>query len=138
MDFAMGNSNFTWIIIMAVMLPLVGAAAATETVLYSFQGGSDGANPRLGSLIEDSGGTLYGTTDDGGLANCGTVFKLTPPASGVGAWSESQLYALKGAPDGCYAYAGVLRDSAGALYSTTSYGGSGNGVVFKVTPPPKG
>ena len=50
-----------------------------ETVLYSFTGGADGANPLKG-LIRDSAGNLYGTTGDGGdpSCNCGVVFKLTP------------------------------------------------------------
>ncbi|MGH9208408.1 MAG: choice-of-anchor tandem repeat GloVer-containing protein, partial [Acidimicrobiales bacterium] len=57
----------------------------TETVLYSFTGGGDGALPEAG-LIADSSGNLYGTTEIGGALNSGTVFKLTgtgfatPPA----------------------------------------------------------
>jgi uncharacterized repeat protein (TIGR03803 family) len=57
----------------------------TETVLYSFTGGADGATPE-GSLISDSSGALYGTTQNGGDSNCksqygfgcGVVFKLIP------------------------------------------------------------
>jgi uncharacterized repeat protein (TIGR03803 family) len=48
----------------------------TETVLYSFKGGTDGASPS-GGLFERSG-TLYGTTQFGGSANKGTVFALLP------------------------------------------------------------
>ena len=62
----------------------VGAnGALTETVLYSFQGGNDGASP-AGALIFDHAGNLYGTTVTGGdprVCNgegCGTVFKLSP------------------------------------------------------------
>jgi len=50
----------------------------TETVLHSFTGGADGANP-YGGLIRDAAGNLYGTTDIGGAPiNSGTVFKITP------------------------------------------------------------
>jgi uncharacterized repeat protein (TIGR03803 family) len=54
--------------------------AGTETVLYSFKGGSDGAAPAAG-LILDKAGNLYGTTSRGGGTGCGgngcgTVFKL--------------------------------------------------------------
>jgi len=51
------------------------SAAPTETVLYSFQAGSDGAFPFAG-LIADSSGNLYGTTAGGEPR--GTVFKLSP------------------------------------------------------------
>ncbi|MGA8867151.1 MAG: choice-of-anchor tandem repeat GloVer-containing protein [Candidatus Sulfotelmatobacter sp.] len=44
---------------------------------YSFGGGTDGVEP-LGGLIFDSAGNLYGTTADGGAANAGTVFEITP------------------------------------------------------------
>src|SRR5436190_2003791 len=46
----------------------------TETVLYSFTGGSDGAYP-LAGLIADASGNLYGTTYLGGANGYGTVFK---------------------------------------------------------------
>jgi hypothetical protein len=73
------------------------APAATETVLYDFRGGTDGANPHAG-LISDSKGVLYGTTWRGGGTGCvaglgcGTVFKLTPPAPGQTKWTKRTLY----------------------------------------------
>jgi len=57
--------------------------AGKETVLYTFTGGADGANP-LAGLIQDRTGNLYGTTEFGGNLSCnppygcGVVFKLTP------------------------------------------------------------
>jgi hypothetical protein len=78
------------------------AAAATETVLYKFKGGNDGANPHAG-LISDSTGALYGTTWHGGGTGCvgglgcGTVFKLTPPAAAASGRRAIGLAAFYGA-----------------------------------------
>src|SRR5271167_2677519 len=58
----------------------------TETVLYSFTGGSDGATPVFGDVIFDSSGNLYGTTLFGGTYSSGTVFELTRTGSG---WPET-------------------------------------------------
>jgi uncharacterized repeat protein (TIGR03803 family) len=79
----------------------------SETVLYSFQGGSDGANPES-ALVMDARGNLYGVTPVGGtgdcslenLAGCGTVFELKRPAQGRGAWTETVLYSFQGVPGG--------------------------------------
>src|ERR1022692_1400172 len=54
----------------------------TGTALYSFTGGADGGQPIAG-LIRDTGGNLYGTTNEGGAVGCfglgcGTVFEVTP------------------------------------------------------------
>ena len=42
-----------------------------ETVLYRFQGGSDGLSPQYGDLTFDNTGNIYGTTNGGGLQTCG-------------------------------------------------------------------
>ena len=102
--------------------------AGTETILYSFTGGSDGGNPEAG-LLMDSGGNLYGTTDQGGSSDSGTVFKLTP------AGNETILHSFAGGADGSLPRAGLIMDSSGNLYGTTYQGGSSNnGTVFKITP----
>lgn len=49
----------------------------TWNILYSFTGGSDGANP-YGGLQIDTAGNLYGTTANGGASGKGVVFKLAP------------------------------------------------------------
>jgi uncharacterized repeat protein (TIGR03803 family) len=101
-----------------------------ETVLYSFAGGSDGANPHAG-LIHDSAGNLYGTTVYGGVnactSGCGIVFKVDSTGK------ETRLYEFLGTSDGSAPFSSLARDSAGNLYGTTSGGGaSGFGVVFKL------
>src|ERR1700685_2005705 len=104
------------------------APDGTETVLYSFTGGADGAFP-ISALVRDSAGNLYGTTTQGGSAGAGVVFKLD--ASGT----ETVLHNFTGGKDGVDPVGGLLRDKAGNLYGTTSLGGSSNdGVVFKINP----
>jgi uncharacterized repeat protein (TIGR03803 family) len=113
----------------------------TETVLYSFAGGDDGANPYDG-VVFDTAGNLYGTTLYGGGSTvcqfgCGTVFKLSPAAGGN--WTEAVLYRFQGANDGQYPTAGIAIDSAGNLYGNTNQpgtgqGGSGGGTVYELSP----
>jgi uncharacterized repeat protein (TIGR03803 family) len=101
----------------------------TETVLYSFAGGTgDGAYPQA-SLIQGTDGNFYGTTLEGGTSNNGTVFKMTP--GGV----ETVLYSFAGTPsDGASPEAGLIQASDGNFYGTTSYGGANNyGTVFEIT-----
>jgi uncharacterized repeat protein (TIGR03803 family) len=59
----------------------------TETVLYSFADGTDGASP-FGNLIMDTAGNLYGTTLEGGIGEHGIVFELSPSG---GAWTEQVI-----------------------------------------------
>ena len=51
-----------------------------QTVLYSFSGGADGAEPGTG-LIRDAAGNLFGTTEQGGTEGAGVVYRLTPSGS---------------------------------------------------------
>jgi uncharacterized repeat protein (TIGR03803 family) len=112
------------------------AAAQTEKVLYSFQGGNDGTNPSTG-LMADSAGNLFGTTTDGGSGpcdgGCGVVFELKP--SQKGGWTETVIYSFQGGADGAFPGAGLIFDRAGNLYGTTISGGqSHDGTVFQLTP----
>jgi uncharacterized repeat protein (TIGR03803 family) len=112
----------------------------THNVLYSFQGtsASDGSAPQ-GSLVFDSKGALYGTTATGGKYGDGTVFKLTPPAAPGDAWTETVLYSFKGGTDGINPLSGLVFNTNGALFGTTSVGGSGNfGIVFRLALDAKG
>jgi uncharacterized repeat protein (TIGR03803 family) len=105
----------------------------TETVLYSFTGGTDGANPYAG-LIFDSSGNLYGATGAGGAGIGGTVFELTPSS---GSWKFNLLYTFAGV-SGQFVpgpIANLAFDSSGNLYGTTHGDGAYNfGSVFELTP----
>jgi uncharacterized repeat protein (TIGR03803 family) len=111
----------------------------TFSPLYEFEGGPDGAFPQ-GPVTIGPDGSLYGTTYEGGVMNNGTVYRLRPPAtscrSALCFWTETQLYAFDGDPDGADpAYGGVVFDSAGNLYGTTLGGGKRNvGTVYELTP----
>lgn len=104
------------------------------TVLHSFAGGeTDGENPQS-ALLADESGNLFGTTNNGGSANCsfrcGTVFKIAPDGT------ETVLHFFAGAPgDGSAPYAGLIADEHGSLYGTTQAGGANDfGTVYKIAP----
>ena len=108
-----------------------------ESVLYRFTGGTDGGLP-LGDLVFDKQGSIYGTTQQGGVPHkcgglgCGVVFKLSHRSV---MWSETPIYQFTGLSDGITPNGGVVFDRSGNLYGTTVSGGSGNfGTVFQLTP----
>ncbi len=97
----------------------------TESVIYSFQGGSDGAYPQSAVTIHN--GSIFGMTYAGGgfsclgaPSGCGTIFQLVKGSSG---WTESVLYRFTNGSDGAFPYANLIVDSAGNLYGATTQGG---------------
>jgi uncharacterized repeat protein (TIGR03803 family) len=109
-----------------------------ERVLHSFGRGEDGAYSQA-SLIFDATGNLWGTTSSGGAyqkscaASCGTVFQLKHGTGG--AWPEKVSHSFGKGKDGGAPLAGLILDSAGNLYGTTSAGGvNESGTVFEITP----
>jgi uncharacterized repeat protein (TIGR03803 family) len=120
---------------------VIGFAPAVQAqgfdTVHEFTGGADGGNPYASTLVRDSAGNFYGTTEYGGDLNCtgglapgcGTVFKVD--FSG-----ESVLHTFTNSPDGAWPLPGLIQDAAGNLYGTTFAGGTStgsNGTVFKVT-----
>ncbi|HEY7928914.1 MAG TPA: choice-of-anchor tandem repeat GloVer-containing protein [Steroidobacteraceae bacterium] len=100
----------------------------TETVLYSFAGGTtDGANPEAG-VIQGSDGNFYGATYAGGPDGVGTVFELTPSGT------ETILHGFAGGSgDGANPSATLVQASDGTLYGSTYAGGAdGHGIFYKV------
>jgi hypothetical protein len=112
----------------------------THTVLYSFNGGTDGGYPES-ALTLDAAGNLYGTTALGGDPSClggngggcGTVFQLAPPVVRGGTWTETVLYRFAGGSDG--AGPGALTfGEGGLLYGAAGAGATGDGLVFSIAP----
>jgi uncharacterized repeat protein (TIGR03803 family) len=107
----------------------------TETVLYRFTGGGDGAFPEAG-LIFDTAGNLYGTTIYGGSSDDGTIFQLMAPATTGGVWTLSVLHSFVGHTDGKYCLGSLVFDQVGNLYGPTLFGGQfGGGTVFQLAAP---
>ncbi len=114
------------------------APDGTETILYAFQGGSDGFQPGS-NIVMDQAGNLYGTTAAGGAYNsdcssegCGTAFEIQADGTKI------TLYQFQGGTDGEGPTGPLIADSAGNLFGTTEGGGGcalgGCGTVFELTP----
>jgi uncharacterized repeat protein (TIGR03803 family) len=120
--------------------PKAGGGYA-ERVLHSFRPTRDGENP-VGGLVFDAAGNLYGTTSGGGAYGAGTVFELSPEASG--GWTEKILHNFNdNGTDGSTPYGTLILDVSGNLYGTTVIGGNGAcshdltvgcGTVFELSP----
>jgi uncharacterized repeat protein (TIGR03803 family) len=104
-----------------------GNGGWNETVLHVFAGGaSDGAYPYAGVIL-DANGNLYGTTEEGGASNLGTVYELSGK-------TITLLHSFDGS-DGEYPVGGVIQDTSGNLYGTAEAGGSsGYGTVWQYNP----
>jgi uncharacterized repeat protein (TIGR03803 family) len=135
-----------------------GKTSWQETILYQFTSVRDGQNP-MSALTLDAAGALYGTTMYGGagpcsdwtgkMIGCGSVFKLMPPTIGHTTWTKTTLHDFAAGADGWVPEGKLLLDAAGAVYGTTSQGGTGLcndmasniigcGVVYRLTPPSYG
>jgi uncharacterized repeat protein (TIGR03803 family) len=109
-------------------------------VLHSFGNGQDGWDPQA-EMVFDSAGNLYGTTQLGGAIfgrgddNGGTVFQLTPGASG---WTETILYSFTGeylGPDPNLPAGSVVLAKNGNIYGVAQTGGAnGQGAVYQLAP----
>jgi uncharacterized repeat protein (TIGR03803 family) len=123
---------------LTVILVVLGSvlAAGQERVLYRFQGGNDGSQPKA-DLIADPAGNLYGTTFYGGSkADVGTIFKLIPPGRRGAAWTETIPHTFSDLLGGWNPWAGLISDKSGNLFGTTWLGGTSGdcGVVFELSP----
>ena len=115
---------------LAALFAAQSTQAQPFNVLHSFGKGTDGQTPFAG-VIRDAEGNLYGTTLYGGTGTYGTVFKLNT------AGKETVLYnfcSKTNCTDGADPEGGLVQDSEGNLYGTTSFGGThGEGIVFKLS-----
>jgi uncharacterized repeat protein (TIGR03803 family) len=127
----------------ALLAATTMAAPASAPVIYSFNYMSDGQLP-LGGLIGDGGRSLFGTTSRGGdgtgTAAQGTIYKLTPPLSSHGSYTEQILHTFPASSmDGTLPTGDLLQGPGGVLYGTTSGGGAnGDGTVYSLARPTAG
>jgi uncharacterized repeat protein (TIGR03803 family) len=121
-----GVSAFVAAVMCVLAWPGAARAQAAYSVMHSFTG-PDGAQPRAG-LIQAADGNFYGTTYAGGIANLGTVFRMT--TDGV----ATVLHSFTGgAADGAQPEAEVIQAADGNFYGTTYAGGTANrGTVFRM------
>lgn len=111
--------------------PASGNGAWTESSVYDFLGGTDGAFP-LSGIVFDGKGNLFGVSIGTGF-EYGNVYELTP--NGSGGSTESVLYNFTPPADGVTPTVGPIVSSDGSLYGATQQGGDDNaGVVFKLAP----
>jgi uncharacterized repeat protein (TIGR03803 family) len=123
-------------------LPSIAAAQVSETLVHQFTF-TDGADPQ-GQLLVDSSGNIFGTTQNGGTSTacnggCGLVFEISPKAGG--GWLYRVIHDFQNQPDGAIPRTSLSMDSAGNIYGTTMYGGTGAfdctggcGTVFMLSP----
>jgi len=101
--------------------------------LYTFTGASDGAYPYTGVIL-GNGGSLYGSTFEGGTYGAGVIYQMTPVA---GVWSDRVLYGFTDDGDGGFPgqFGNLLADKSGTLYGGADSGSGGVEVVFEVRGP---
>jgi uncharacterized repeat protein (TIGR03803 family) len=104
--------------------------AGVETILHSFEGGSDdGAYPESSALVADGEGNLYGVTQYGGTSDKGVVYKLSRGEA------FSVLYSFTGGADGGLPEGKLFLDPAtGDLFGTASEGGNSSGICASQNP----
>lgn len=107
-----------------LLASLVASQAQTYSVLYSFRGGADGANP-WSPLIRNPQGDIFGTTWAGG-DSYGVFFKISSDGT------ETVLHAFD-EPDGERPMGQIVRDAVGNFYGTTLQGGASDaGIIYRM------
>jgi len=117
-------------------VPATTTHVANESILFSFGATQSTGTAPVGNLIFDAGGNLYGVTNTGGSTNdYGVVYSLAPTKA---TWIETILYTFSKS-SGVNPVAGLSwNHTNNNLYGTTSSlntNVSGDGTVFKMTPP---
>ncbi len=92
--------------------------------LLDFNGTLNGSAP-VGALTSD-GTYLYGTTNQGGVNNLGSLFKIKFDGT-----SYLKLMDFNGSGTGQYPYSTLLYDGQ-YLYGTSGYGATNSGIIFKI------
>jgi hypothetical protein len=106
-------------LVSAFLLVLFCAASANSqtNVIYNSPDGY------LAGVILDKNGNLYGGTYEGGTNGWGSIFELSPGQNNQ--WTPTTLYNFSGPPDAAEIPSSMVFDSAGNLYGSSYYGGTG-------------
>ena len=100
------------------------------SVIFTFANPATNGTDPNGTPVLDSAGNIYGTTYAGGADNVGLVYKLSLGTTGK--WKEQVLHTFDGTYGG-NPLAGLVFDSAGNLYGTTSQGGRfSDGIIYEM------
>ena len=108
-----------------------GGGIWQKSTIYEFTEGIAGTIPS-GGVVFDGRGNLYGTTASSGLEGYSTVFRLSPPSGGNGAWTERTLAHFGKGLDSSQPRGGVLIGNNKTLYGAAS-NTAGHGFAFAVT-----
>ena len=109
------------------------AGAQTVTILHTFSSSATNGSTPFAGLIQGSDGNFYGTTEFGGSAGVGTVFRISASGAYTNLYSFASTYSF----DGWQPLAGLVQGSDGNLYGTTYMKGASNcscGNVFRISP----
>jgi uncharacterized repeat protein (TIGR03803 family) len=120
-----------WFTAAALLLTCTGSTALGQMLYQSLKlfdyTGHPGAQPHA-ALIQGTDGSLYGTTQMGGVSNAGTLFRVGSDGSGY-----LILHNFTASPDGSEPYGRLVQTSDGTIYGTTVFGGTnGLGTIFKI------
>lgn len=123
---------------LAVFLSFAATTISAPAQIFNTVVNFDGSNGKfpLGGMVQAVNGNLYGTTSEGGAANDGTVFEITPSGTLTAVYS---FCSQPNCTDGIDPYAGLVQATNGKLYGTTAFGGTncvsddGCGTIFVIT-----
>jgi uncharacterized repeat protein (TIGR03803 family) len=106
------------------------------TVLHSFNSSLSGPYEPTAALVQGADGYLYGTTQSGGMAGGGALFKVNTNGSGY-----VTLHEFGWGTDGRSPQSPLIQGLDGNLYGTTTLGGttaqggtSGVGTIYRIDP----
>ncbi len=99
------------------------------TPLHDFGGGSTDGSRSPSALLQLTDGNFVGTTAQGGSADAGVVFEMTPGGA------TTVIYSFMGTTDGFGPIAPVIHATDGNLYGTAPFAGGGFGDTFRLRNP---
>jgi hypothetical protein len=111
------------------------AAAVKYRVLHNFTTANNYGYSPSAVIINNDTGVVYGTAENGGENNGGTLFQLTPPEPPKNSWQIKLLHVFGVNPDGAGPTGTLLSDTDGSIYGVTVFGPP---LVYKLSPPKPG